>query len=102
MDFTTEDLRIMIGQQISLFFLVPLALEKLEEDPLAEGHCFHGDLLNAILGIPESFWNLHTDMQEVLCRVITQAKQTPISLDEDDAHILREALVKASDSLTDQ
>ncbi len=36
-DFTTEDLRIMIGQKIGLLFLVPLALEKLEEDPLTEG-----------------------------------------------------------------
>src|SRR6476620_11148465 len=37
LDFTAEDLRIMIGQNISLELLVPLAIERLELDPLAEG-----------------------------------------------------------------
>lgn len=32
--FMIEDLRIMIGQQISLRILLPLALEQLEVDPL--------------------------------------------------------------------
>ena len=33
-EFSVEDLRIMIGQNIGLMFLVPLALEKLADDPL--------------------------------------------------------------------
>ena len=100
-NFTTEDLRIMICQQISLLFLVPLALEKLEADPLAEGHCYPGDLLNAVLDIPESFWNLHTDKREVLRRVITRAKETLNSLEPDEALTIREVLANAPDSLTD-
>src|SRR5260370_41189859 len=34
-DFTIEDLRIMIGQHIGLNYLVPLAVEQLQHDPLA-------------------------------------------------------------------
>lgn len=35
--FTVEDLRIMIGQNLSLEYLVPLALEHLQRDPFAAG-----------------------------------------------------------------
>ncbi|WP_291173962.1 contact-dependent growth inhibition system immunity protein [Gimesia sp.] len=100
-DFSTEDLRIMIGQQISLFFLIPLALETLEEDPLVEGHCYPGDLLNAVLGVPESFWNIHTDKREVLRRVITKANETLDSLKEHETRTVRKLLANAPDSLTD-
>ncbi len=36
-DFTVEDLRIMIGQNIGLEYVVPLALEHLQRDPFAAG-----------------------------------------------------------------
>jgi hypothetical protein len=54
--FSTEDLRIMVGQRIGLRFLVPIALDVLEQDPLAEGDFYPGDLLLAVLGIPSEFW----------------------------------------------
>ena len=47
--FTTEDLRIMVGQTISMPILLPRAIVVLERDPLAEGHFFPGDLLSALL-----------------------------------------------------
>ena len=50
-DFTIEDLRIMIGQQIGLPFLVPLALDILEQNPLAEGDFFAGDLLYSVFRV---------------------------------------------------
>ena len=95
-DFTTEDLRIMIGQKIGLLFLVPLALEKLEQDPLAEGDYYPGDLLNVVLDVPATFWNVHVDMCEELCRVIAKTKELLVSVEEDDAQLVRESLAKAS------
>lgn len=47
--FTTEDLRIMVGQTISMPILLPRAIAVLERDPLAEGDFFPGDLLSALL-----------------------------------------------------
>jgi hypothetical protein len=91
-DFATEDLRIMIGQEIGLLFLVPLALEKLEQDPLAGGHCYPGDLLNAVLRIPESFWRIHYDMREALRRIIAKTKELLMSLEDTDARLVRESL----------
>ena len=48
-EFTTEDLRITIGQGRGIPYLLPLALEHLEVDPLAEGHLYRGDLLMNVL-----------------------------------------------------
>ena len=48
-EFTVEDLRIMIGQNIGLAHLLPRAVAILEADPLAKGDWYAGDLLCAVL-----------------------------------------------------
>lgn len=47
--FTVEDLRIMVGQGISLPILLPRAIAALERDPMAEGDFFPGDLLSSLI-----------------------------------------------------
>jgi hypothetical protein len=55
-DFTAENLRIMIGQNIGLEYLVPLALERLQAEPYAEGDLYPGDLLvNVLRSAPSRF-----------------------------------------------
>lgn len=88
------DLRSMIGQQISLFFLVPLALEKLEENPLIEGTYYPGDLLKVVLEVPETFWGLHTNMRNLLRQIVVKTKELLVSLEEDEARLIRETLAK--------
>ena len=64
--FTIEDLRLMIGQHIGLFYLMPLAIKELQKDIFAEGDYYPGDLLNAILNIDASFWQQNAALwQEV-------------------------------------
>ena len=60
-DFDVEDLRIMIGQQISLRFLVPRAIVGLEQNPLAEGDMYAGDLLHAVLRVDKSYWHANVE-----------------------------------------
>jgi len=55
-EFSIEDLRIMIGQNIGLKFLIPLALEELNKNILAEGDYYEGDLLQAVLNSETEFW----------------------------------------------
>lgn len=98
-DFTTKDLRVMIGQQIGLLFLVPLALEKLEENPLAEGSYYPGDLLSMVLNTPEVFWSIHTDMRDVLRQIVAKTRELLMSLEETDARIVRENLANIPASL---
>lgn len=56
-DFSIEDLRIMIGQEIGLNYLVPLALNELEKNILAEGDFYPGDLFEKVRDVRGCFWN---------------------------------------------
>lgn len=55
-DFSTEDLRLLIGQKFSLDYLIPIAIEYLKEDLLVEGMYYPGDLLFNVLSIKHNFW----------------------------------------------
>jgi contact-dependent growth inhibition (CDI) system CdiI-like immunity protein len=94
--FRVEDLRIMIGQQIGLIRLVPLALEKLEGDPLAEGNYYAGDLLNAVVQLPRTFWDGRGEWLRRLSAVIGRAEQWAASADADDAKLVRTILAEAT------
>lgn len=67
--FTIEDLRLMISQELGLEFLVPLAIDILEKDPLAGGDYYPGDLLFAVLRIRKDFWKLHRDLYWRICEL---------------------------------
>ena len=51
-----EDLRVLLAQRVGLDVVVPLALARLEENPLAEGDFYPGDLLVAVLRVPPAYW----------------------------------------------
>jgi hypothetical protein len=72
--FVIEDLRIMIGQQIGLKYLLPLALDRLEEDPFAEGDFYPGDLLKSVLEVSLAFWEQHPDLRQRMEPIIETAK----------------------------
>jgi len=54
-----EDLRLMIGQQIGLNYLVPRALDHLEAHVLAAGDFYPGDLLASVARLSDGFWATH-------------------------------------------
>jgi hypothetical protein len=58
-EFTAEDLRFMLGQQISLPTLMPMALDVLEVEPFAGGDMSHGALLGMALQVDPQFWRDH-------------------------------------------
>ena len=60
--FTVEDLRLMIGQEFSLQYLIPLAIEHLHTDIFAEGDYYPGDLLNNVLSVDTKFWTANRDL----------------------------------------
>ena len=55
-EFTAEDLRFMLGQEISLPILMPVALDVLEQNPFAAGDMYPGALLNMALRVDPKFW----------------------------------------------
>jgi len=73
-DFTTEDLRIMIGQQIGLDYLIPMALETMKLDLFAEGDFFEGDLLKNVLSVRTEFWDNNKEYRDVLNDLIKDSR----------------------------
>jgi len=55
-DLTIEQLRLLISQKIGIDYLTVVAIEKLEQNILAEGDIYEGDLLDAVSRIPTEFW----------------------------------------------
>jgi hypothetical protein len=55
-EYTVENLRIMIEQGFGLDYLIPLAIERLQDDLFAEGDLYPGDLLSSVLNIETNFW----------------------------------------------
>ena len=96
-EFTAENLRIMIGQQIGLPYLVPLALELLHDDPFAAGDFYEGDLLAAVLRADSRFWIASPDLRAETARVAQQALSLLPSLDEIDRQIAQKSLTNAND-----
>ena len=60
-DFTVEDLRIMIGQQVALGRMVALSLDRVQSDSLVEDD-FPGDLLASVLQVDAVFWERSPDL----------------------------------------
>lgn len=60
--YSVEDVRIMIGQNEGLDYLVRVAVEILRNDLFAEGDYYPGDLLNNVLNIKQSFWMRNQDL----------------------------------------
>ena len=75
-EFSIEDLRIMIGQNIGLKFLIPLALEELDKNILAEGDFYEGDLLQAVLNSEAEFWQTNKTLFKQLMLLVQSNIET--------------------------
>ena len=68
-EFSIENLRMLIGQSIGLKFLVPVALDILAVNPLAEGDMYKGDLLASVATVPDKFWQQNTELNNQLVEI---------------------------------
>ena len=62
-DLTPDNLRMLIGQEIGLIYLIPLALDLLENNLLVSGDMYDGDLLCAVTSVGSGFWDSHEDLK---------------------------------------
>lgn len=68
-EFEVEDLRVMIGQGIGLKYLIPMAIEVLSENILAEGHHYEGDLLMMVLKSDPAYWKAERANWILVCEI---------------------------------
>ena len=83
-DFTVEDLRLMIGQNIGLEYLIPIAISILEKDFLAEGDFYKGDLLKAVLSSEETYWKKNKELWQKTVGIYEQQEDTIGQIDYSD------------------
>jgi len=69
-EYSNEDLRLMIGQEIGLKILIPFALDILEENIFSEGELYAGDLLSAVSSINSKFWHENLEYKNRLVQLI--------------------------------
>lgn len=70
----------MIGQGIGLRWLIPLALDVLEVEPLAEGDFFRGDLLSNVLRAPKTSWEYGSELRRRVQRIVDRLGDPPKEL----------------------
>lgn len=74
-EFETEDLRILIGQDLGLKYLIPMAMKILEKDILTEGHLYEGDLLKAVLAANKDYWKIEQDDWRKMSKIFFENKK---------------------------
>jgi hypothetical protein len=72
-----EDLRLLIGQNIGLRHLVPLALAQLRSNPLAAGDFYEGDLFSAVLSADRTFWITHDELADEVQAIAAGLEDPP-------------------------
>jgi hypothetical protein len=78
-EYTIEDLRLMIGQEFGLLYLIPLAIEKLNDNLFAEGDIYEGDLLANVLRVPLTFWKQKPDLWAQVNNLIANRREEIVS-----------------------
>ena len=74
-DLTIEDLRIIIGQSFSLEYMVPIAIEKLQENILAEGDLYDDDLLDSVLSADPTYWQKNKKEWQLIVELVENKKK---------------------------
>ena len=80
-ELNNEDLRLLIGQQMNLDLLLPIALEKLIENPLGSGDLYIGDLFCSVLKVEKEYWESHKELKNELDEVIRAYEETEKTLE---------------------
>lgn len=81
-ELNNEDLRLLIGQQMNLDFLLPLALEQLIQNPFRSGDLYIGDLFCSILKVEKEYWKEHKELKNELDEVIRTYEEARKTLEE--------------------
>jgi hypothetical protein len=75
-DLALADLQQLVEQNIGLRYLMPLAIEQLQKNPLFEARFYPGDLLHSALSAESSFWREHgawrAEVRDIARRALTR------------------------------
>jgi hypothetical protein len=79
-----EDIRILIGQNIALETLIPLAITLLKENLFIECDYYEGDLLKSVLTSERNYWVKHQDKKQLIITLFEANKEILMNMDTTD------------------
>ena len=74
-NLTVEQVRMLIGQQISLDYLLPIAFEFLEDDILSHGDFYEGDLVESIFRTNQNYWASRPPFHKKILELLEKGKE---------------------------
>ena len=74
-DFTVDEVRVCLSQNIGVVYLVQKALGFLETNPWIEAEHYEGDLLNTCIDIPDDYWKERKDNKERMRSILLAANE---------------------------
>jgi hypothetical protein len=78
-ELTVEDMRLLIRQDVGLAHILPVALEVLRDDPMAQGDMYEGDLLAAVLTRSPEVWSESPELGRELRLIVSELSDlTPL------------------------
>ena len=92
-NYDIDDIRFMIGQNIGLKYLVPIALNYLQKNILIEANYYEGDLLKVVLLLPKDFWKSNLKLYSQVYQLLLSNKDSLDQLDssfESDRKLIKQ------------
>ena len=74
-ELSAEDCCLLLNQKISPIFLVPIALRFLDDFPVYESLSKPAALLESLLNLPASFWEIHSYWWVEVCGIISRVQR---------------------------
>ncbi len=72
-DFTPDEIRVCLAQEIGVAFLVPKALSILNDNPWIEAEYYEGDLLKTCIDVPDDYWKDKNEEKDLMKEVLLTA-----------------------------
>jgi len=78
-----DDVRLLIGQRVGVHTLLPIAIGYLSTEPLLAATFYPGDLLRAVLRIPEAYWVQEAGLLERLRSIVDSIDEVPSEIESE-------------------
>lgn len=92
---TLADVRLLLGQDIGLPYLVPIAIEALKKQPLIQTEHYCGDLLANALRVSSKYYDAHAEYKNDVLSIIKDYRHHLSCLHPIDARYAIEGIEEA-------
>lgn len=83
-ELDSNDLRILVSQNVGLKYIIPIAINKLENNIIEEAFYYPGDLLLALLESDDNYWLENKFEKEQFISVLKNSKSAILQEIDDD------------------